>query len=54
MNIPVIVRCVPPAVPPLDGVTDSTLTICILMKNATIFDNKLRRRRLLWDVWKSA
>ena len=32
MDLPVIVTCVPPAVPPLDGVTDWIFTIKIVNK----------------------
>ncbi len=55
MDIPVIVRCVPPAVPPLDGVTDWILTIWIRnAKKRTNAFSKLRRRRLLCGSWKCA
>ena len=47
MSIPMIVRCVPPAVPPLGGVTDSIRGIYISMNNDEIALDKLRRRRRL-------
>ena len=50
MSIPMIVRWVPPAVPPLGGVTDSIRGINISMKNDEIALDKLRRRRWLWGV----
>ena len=43
MDIPVIVRCVPPAVPPLDGVTDWILTMWIrMLRKFLIFISPLR------------
>ena len=53
MNIPVIVRCVPPAVPPLDGVTDWIFTI-VIVNGKKIRFAMLRRRRLPWDTSKRA
>jgi hypothetical protein len=53
VDIPVIVRCVPPAVPPLAGVTVMILTMWIKkLKKLAMVAKRLRRRRLLGDTSK--